>query len=91
MKFEIEKAKDGTFTTRLKSGNGKIIAHNKQVDTKQAAYKNVVANIKAYAKLLRLKPHIVRPYYKTKDVYCVFVIDEEIMHITNVPVKEINC
>ena len=41
MKFEIEKAKDGTFTTRIKV-NGKVTFSNNGLNSKQAAYKKII-------------------------------------------------
>lgn len=41
MKFEIEKAKDGTFTTRIKV-NGRVTFSNGGLNTKQAAYKKII-------------------------------------------------
>jgi hypothetical protein len=45
MKFEIEKAKDGTFTSR-EVVNGKVTRYNSGVNTKQKAYQNIIGWIK---------------------------------------------
>lgn len=88
--YEIERMQDGTFTSRIVSVNGKLTFSNHQVDTKQAAYKNLATNIKAMAKSIGVEVFKVS---KTRNentlVVDKLVCGKETYKV--VTVKEINC
>ena len=84
MKFEIEKAKDETFTTRIKV-NGKVTFSNGGLNTKQAAYKKLIGLYKGILNSVNITEMRIG---KTKGKASIVVIEDNEYYI---PVTEINC
>lgn len=87
--YEIEKMPDGTFTSRIVSANAKLTFSNHKVDTKQAAYKNLISNTKAIAGLLKV--HTNANYSKVPKKPIIRVQPVGLATYIDIPVKEINC
>lgn len=89
MKFEIEKVKDGTFTTRIRV-NGKVTFSNNGLNTKQAAYKKIIGLYKGILDSLYISYNEIK---KQRGEAIIFVNEDMPggMHNELIEVKEINC
>ena len=89
MKFEIEKAKDGTFTTRIRV-NCKVTFSNNGLNTKQASYKKLTGLYKGMLDSLHISYVEIT---KLKGSAMILVnLDMPLgMHNEIIEVKEINC
>ena len=87
MKLEIEKVKDGTFTSRGIGKNGKLIFANHDANTKQAAYKNLIADAKGWANLFGLTGADVSKVKNNPKLLITHSYGAKAI----IDVKEINC
>jgi uncharacterized protein YegP (UPF0339 family) len=88
--YQIKKVKDGTFTTRIVTANGKLTFSNHDVNGKQAAYKNLATNIKAIARSINVSILSVNKVRNENKLTITKWVDGREKAVT-VIVKEINC
>lgn len=90
MKFEIKKAKDGTFTSRTRAANGQIVGSNQQANTKQGAYKNIMANAKIWAAAFEFEDVVITKTPNKAELWVAYT-SYEVRLTVCIDVKEINC
>lgn len=71
--YTISLKKNSTYTVTQQATNGTIVASNSQLNTIQAAFKNVASRVKIDLKLLGFNPTATSYNYKENSISIKFI------------------